>query len=157
MSNVNRVTLLGRLGKDPEIRHTADGNTVATISLATSFKSKGKEETTEWHRVVAFERLAEIIDQYVRKGNRLYVEGYLKTRKWEDKQGVEKYTTEIVAQSIQLIDKNNDAADDDEPQEERRPAAHKPAGKAASRNSMADMDDDIPFDNPYRGMKSYVV
>lgn len=101
MSGVNKVIILGRIGQDPEIRFMPNGNAVANISVATSEKWKDKQtgqqqESTEWHRVVVFGKLAEICGEYLRKGSEVYFEGKLKTRKWTDQQGVEKYTTEII-------------------------------------------------------------
>jgi single-strand DNA-binding protein len=113
--SINKVILVGNLGRDPEIRSTQDGQRIATFSLATSEswrdKSSGeRREKTEWHRVVIFnERLVEVVEKYVKKGSKLYVEGSLQTRKWNDNQGVEKYTTEIVIQrfngDIQMLDR----------------------------------------------------
>jgi single-strand DNA-binding protein len=108
MASLNKVMIIGNLGRDPEVRYTADGAAIANISLATtsSWKDKNsgeKKEETEWHRVVFYNKLAEIVGQYAKKGRPLYVEGRLKTRKWTDKDGVEKYTTEIVADQMQLL------------------------------------------------------
>ena len=105
---VNRVIILGNLGNDPEVRATTTGSRVATISVATSEswtdKNTGqKQEKTEWHRVVFFNRLAEIVEQYLHKGSQVYVEGRLQTRKWQDQNGQDKYTTEIVANEMQML------------------------------------------------------
>ena len=105
---VNKVILLGHLGNDPEVRYTAAGAAVATVSLATNSATKDKQtgewrDMTEWHRVVFFDRLAEIVGQYLRKGSQVYVEGRLKTRKWQDNSGQDRYTTEIVAQEMQMV------------------------------------------------------
>src|SRR5208337_2885440 len=106
MSSLNKVQLIGRLGQSPDVRHTQTGGKVVTLSLATSEHWKDKatnerKEKTEWHRVVIFnERLAEIAESYLRKGSQVYIEGQLQTRKWTDKNGVEKYTTEIVLQKF---------------------------------------------------------
>ncbi|MCS7278656.1 MAG: single-stranded DNA-binding protein [Thermodesulfobacteriaceae bacterium] len=105
--SVNKVLLLGRLGADPEIRYTLDGKPVAVFRIATNeviIKDGEKEVLTEWHRIVAFGRLAEICGEYLNKGTRIYVEGKLRTRKFEDKQGNIKYVTEIVAQNLQILD-----------------------------------------------------
>ena len=113
MAGVNKVIILGNLGNDPEVRYMPNGEPVANISIATSEtwndKNTGeKREKTEWHRVVAYRRTAEIIGQYTRKGSKLYVEGKLQTRKWTDKNGVDRYTTEIIADSVQLLDSRRD-------------------------------------------------
>ena len=109
MAGVNKVILIGNLGNDPDMRYMPNGEPVANISIATSEtwndKNTGeKREKTEWHRVVAYRRTAEIIDQYTRKGSKLYVEGRLQTRKWTDQSGQQRYTTEIVADNIQMLD-----------------------------------------------------
>ncbi len=108
MSGVNKVIILGRLGKDPEIRYTGEGTAVCNFSLATSEqwkdKSTGeKKEKTEWHRVVVFGKVAELCNQYLSKGRQAYVEGRLETRSWDNKEGVKQYTTEIKASSVQFI------------------------------------------------------
>ncbi|MEK8051695.1 single-stranded DNA-binding protein [Ideonella sp. DXS22W] len=108
MASVNKVILIGNLGRDPEVRYTPSGSAVCNVSLATTrnWKSKDsgeRQEETEWHRVVFFDRLAEIAGEYLKKGRPVYVEGRLKTRKWTDKDGVEKYTTEIFAETMQLL------------------------------------------------------
>src|SRR5258708_7376718 len=150
MASVNRVIVLGNLGRDPETRYTPDGASVTTVSIATtsSWKDKNtgeKREETEWHRVVFFGRIAEIASEYLRKGSACYVEGRLKTRKWTDKDGVEKYTTEIVADQIQLLGKKSDdggqRGEDTRASEPARQAGPKPAPKQAAR---IDDGDDIP-------------
>jgi single-strand DNA-binding protein len=137
---VNKVIVLGNLGKDPEVRYTQSGTAVATLSLATtrSYKDKNDErvEETEWHRVVLFGRTAEIAGEYVRKGEPLFVEGYLKTRKWTDKEGVEKYTTEIVGDNIQLLG-GKKGGGDEKPAQRSKPAQ--------TQRQIAEEDDDIPF------------
>jgi single-strand DNA-binding protein len=157
MASVNKVILIGNLGRDPETRYTADGAAITNITLATtdSWKDKAtgeKKEQTEWHRVVFFNRLAEIAGEYLKKGRPVYVEGRLRTRKWQDKEGQDRYTTEVVADVMQMLGSREGAgsAPDLEggAEESSRPAprAAKPvatAGKPAS--SMADLDDDIPF------------
>lgn len=144
MSSFQQVTLLGNVGRDPEVRYSSNGNAIANLSVATSRKWKSQDgerhEETEWHRLTAFGRQAEIIGEYVRKGNRLFITGYLKTRKWEDKDGVERYTTEIIVENFQLLDRND--GEQSEPVE--RPAA-KPAAKP-KQQALPDADDeDIPF------------
>ena len=108
MSSLNRATLIGNLGRDPEIRYTPDGTAVANVSIATTIRYKDKkgerQERTEWHRVSAFDRLAKVFEEYTGKGARVYVEGPLQTRKWTDKQGIERYTTQIAANKIVLLD-----------------------------------------------------
>src|SRR5579872_2810951 len=106
---VNKVILIGNMGGDPEVRYMPAGGAVANITIATSESWKDKQsgeaqERTEWHRVVFFNRLAEIVSEYLRKGSKVYVEGSLRTRKWTDKNGVERYTTEIVANEMQMLD-----------------------------------------------------
>ena len=111
MSSVNKAILVGRLGRDPEVRYTGSGQAVANLSLATAERFKDKQgeyqERTEWHRITAWGRLAEIVQQYTHKGSMIYVEGRIETRKYE-KDGVERYSTEIVAQSIQLLGSKGD-------------------------------------------------
>ena len=114
MAGVNKVIILGNLGNDPEMRYMPNGEPVANLSIATSEtwndKNTGeKREKTEWHRVVAYRRTAEIIGQYTRKGSKLYVEGKLQTRKWTDNNGVDRYITEIIADSVQLLDSRGDS------------------------------------------------
>jgi len=107
MSGVNKVILIGRLGSDPELRYTSNGNPVASLSVATSEKWKDKEgqpqEKTEWHRIVLWSRLAELAGQYLSKGRQVYIEGKLQTRKWDDKDGQTRYTTEIVGNQLQFL------------------------------------------------------
>lgn len=114
MASVNRVTILGNAGRDPEVRYAANGTAVVNVSLATSrnWKDKAgeKQEETEWHRVVAYDKLAEIIGQYVKKGSSIYVEGRLKTRKWQDKDGKDVYTTEVIAEQMQLLGGRDESA-----------------------------------------------
>ena len=113
MAGVNKAIILGNLGNDPEVRYMPNGEPVANLSIATSEtwndnNTGEKREKTEWHRVVAYRRTAEIIGQYTRKGSKLYVEGKLQTRKWTDNNGVDRYTTEIIADSVQLLDSRGD-------------------------------------------------
>ena len=110
---VNRALLIGNLGADPEVRYTPNGSAVANVTLATSSawrdKSSGDlQERTEWHRIVFFNRLAEIVGEYLHKGSKIYIEGSLRTRKWQDKSGVERYTTEIIANEMQILDSRRD-------------------------------------------------
>ena len=108
MASVNKVIIIGNLGRDPEVRYTANGNAMCNVTIATSrqWKSKDsgeKNEETEWHRVVLYDRLAEIAGEYLKKGRPVYIEGRLKTRKWQDKEGKDVYTTEIIAETMQLL------------------------------------------------------
>ncbi len=146
MGNLNKVMLIGRLGADPEVRYTQNNTAVATLSLATSDRYKDSngewQETTEWHRVVAWGRLAEICQQYTNKGSQIYVEGSLQTRSWEDREGQKRYTTEIKAQSIQLLDSKesgqgtNTSAGRD---------TQRPEPATSSATTPFDEDDDLPF------------
>jgi single-strand DNA-binding protein len=162
MASVNKVILVGNLGKDPEVRYLPSGDAVANITLATSSKYKNKTgemvEETEWHRVTFFGKLAEIVGQYLKKGRSVYVEGRIKTRKYTDKDGVEKYATDIIANEMQMLGGREGAGEpsggDDEGGGYSRPAAParpapvaRPAPAAAAKPSSGfdDMDDDIPF------------
>jgi single-strand DNA-binding protein len=140
VSDLNKVMLIGRLGADPETRYTQSGKAVTNIRIATSEKWKDKasgdkKEKTEWHSIIAFERLGEILAEYTRKGSQIYVEGKLQTRKWQDKEGKDRYTTEVIAHSVQLLTKP-----------EAKPAApvqQRPAAKPPVDDGG--FDDDIPF------------
>lgn len=168
MASVNKVILVGNCGRDPEVRYTANGAAICNISLATSRQWKDKttgdrQEETEWHRVVFYDRLAEIAGEYVKKGRSVYVEGRLKTRKWTDKDGVEKYTTEVVADQMQLLGSREGGGmgggmgggdmDEARPARSAAPARSAPAPRPSSAPAPAqraatgfdDMDDDIPF------------
>lgn len=147
MASVNRVTLLGNLGRDPETRATPSGAQVCNVTIATSrsWKDKAtseKVEETEWHRVVFYDRLAEIAGEYLKKGKPVYVEGRLKTRKWTDKDGVEKYTTEIVAESMQLLGGREDG--DAKPATRPAPQRQSAAPAKQSAGGFDDLDD-IPY------------
>ncbi|MEO7742911.1 MAG: single-stranded DNA-binding protein [Usitatibacter sp.] len=164
MASVNKVILIGNLGRDPETRYMPDGGAITNISIATTdtWKDKAgeKQEKTEWHRVAFFGKLAEIAGEYLKKGSQVYVEGRLQTRKWQDKEGVDKYTTEIVADRMQMLgsrqgmgggggDRERDAGGDREGAGAgaSRPAAAKPAAKPAGKpgGKFDDFEDDIPF------------
>jgi single-strand DNA-binding protein len=161
MASVNKVIIVGNLGRDPEVRYTPNGSAVCNVTVATSRVRKNKDsgeksEDTEWHRIVFFDKLAEIAGEYLKKGRSVYVEGRLQTRKWQDKDGVEKYTTEIVATEMQMLGSREGmgggASDDGGGSSYERPApASRPAGAAANRpaakssSGFSDMDDDIPF------------
>ena len=157
MASVNKVIIVGNLGRDPETRYAPEGGAITNISVATTDQWKDKtsgekQERTEWHRVVFFNRLAEIAGEYLKKGRSVYVEGRLKTRKWQDKDGVEKYTTEIIATEMQMLGSREGmgggAVADDGGYERPAPAS-RPAAAAANRpapkSGFSDMDDDIPF------------
>lgn len=139
MASVNKVILVGNLGADPEVRYAPSGTAVANFSLATTDqwtnKEGGKEEKTEWHRIVAFGRLGEICGEYLHKGKQVYVEGRLQTRSWEDREGVKRYTTEIVANTMQMLGpKGKDGNTADRMGE--RPPVDEP---------LSIPDDEIPF------------
>jgi single-strand DNA-binding protein len=170
MASVNKVILIGNLGRDPEVRYTPSGSAVCNVTLATTRSWKSKEsgekmEETEWHRIVFYDRLAEIAGEYLKKGRSIYVEGRLKTRKWTDKDGAEKYTTEVIAQEMNMLGSREGMGGGGGGAEEegggysersapQRPApASRPAAQAATRpaapqksaTSFDTMDDDIPF------------
>ncbi len=150
---INKVILVGNLGKDPEVRYSPGGQAVANITLATSesWKDKNtgdKQERTEWHRVVFFGRLAEIAGEYLKKGAQIYVEGRLQTRKWQDKEGKDRYTTEIVAGEMQMLGSRSGAgqpSDASYNQDQAAETAGSRAGAKAPAGGAADFDDDIPF------------
>ena len=150
MASINRVTLIGNLGRDPEIRYLPSGDPVANVTIATSSKYKGKDgnmvEETEWHRVTFFGKLAEIVGQYLKKGRPVYVEGRIKTRKFTDKDGVEKYATDIIANEMQMLGERQDSGDD-APQQAQRPAPQSAQRQAPRPSSgFEDFDDEpIPF------------
>jgi single-strand DNA-binding protein len=141
MSSVNRVIIVGNLGKDPEIRYTSAGKPIANLAVATSetWKDKNtgeKQERTEWHRVTVFDKLAEIVGQYLKKGSKIYLEGKLQTRKWQDKDGQDRYTTEILGSEMKMLSAKGEG--------ESRAAPAQAASEPA-RNSGNDFEDDIPF------------
>jgi single-strand DNA-binding protein len=147
--SVNKVILVGNLGKDPEIRRTQDGRPIANLSVATSDSWRDKatgerREKTEWHRVVIFnEGLAKVAEQYLKKGSKVYLEGQLQTRKWQDQPGQDKYTTEVVLQAFNSRVIMLDRADDNEADDEAIKPKRKPATAGAGKRG--DMDDEIPF------------
>ncbi len=149
---INKVILVGNLGNDPDIRYTAGGAAVANISVATTDSWKDKEtgeqqDRTEWHRVVFFARLAEVVGEYLRKGSQVYIEGRLQTRKWQDKSGNDRYSTEIVANEMQMLGGRGGGGQSNEqapPPMSENPADSRPAAApAAAGNDF--VDDDIPF------------
>jgi single-strand DNA-binding protein len=147
MASVNKVILVGHLGADPEMRHTSSGDPVCTLSVATSekYKNRGGElqTTTEWHKVVLFRRLAEIANQYLRKGSSAYFEGQLKTRKWTDKSGLERYTTEVEANELKLLDRQESPAEVVKPVVAVKERVVAP--KSSYPPTVVDDDFDIPF------------
>ena len=159
MASVNKVILIGNLGRDPETRYTADGAAVTNITIATSDRWKDKatgemKEATEWHKVAFFGRLAEIAGEYLKKGRPVYVEGKLRTRKWQDKEGQDRYTTEVIADNMQMLGSREGmgggASDFDGGEDTRAPARSSAASSGARTAgkptpSVAEMDDDIPF------------
>ena len=159
MASVNKVILLGNLGRDPETRYTTGGDAVTNLSIATSeqWKDKNgdKQERTEWHRVVLFGRQAEVAGEYLKKGRSVYIEGRLQTRKYNDKDGVEKYSTEIVGDRMQLLGGPRDGGGggDDEGSGGGRPAPRSSGGGAprpggapsGGSRKNDDLEDDIPF------------
>ena len=171
MASVNKVILIGNLGKDPEVRYTPSGTAVVNISIATTRNWKNKDsgdkmEETEWHRITAYDRLAEIIGEYLRKGSSVYIEGRLKTRKYEDKDKVERYVTEVIAEEMRMLgsrDRDGGNQGGGEPQQRTQPqsrgsqAPQQRSGQTQQRqqpqrqqggggsSGFDDMDDDIPF------------
>lgn len=146
MASVNKVIIVGNVGRDPETRYMPNGEAVTNIAVATteSWKDKNsgdKKESTEWHRITFYRKLAEIAGQYLKKGSSVYIEGKLQTRKWTDKDGVERYTTEIIADTMQMLGGKQDGASN----AQKEPANQKPAEKPSSGGAFSDMDDDIPF------------
>lgn len=151
---VNKVILIGNLGRDPEVRYTANGMAVANVTLATSEAWKDKQngemqERTEWHRVVFYQRLAEIVGEYLRKGSKIFIEGRLRTSKWQDKNtGQDRYTTEIIADNMQMLDSKGGGAAlataDSAPIYEKAPAVVNAAPETAPALSD-NFDDDVPF------------
>ncbi len=146
---VNKVILIGNLGRDPETRAMPSGMTVCNLNIATSESWKDRQtgeqqERTEWHRVVLFNRLAEVAAEYLHKGSQVYIEGSLRTRKWQDKQGVERYTTEIVANEMQMLGSRGAGAGGTAPEGARERVEAEPVG-AETGGERDEFDDDIPF------------
>ena len=148
---VNKVILIGNLGNDPEIRYTASGAAVANISLATAESWRDKEsgeqqERTEWHRIVFFGRLAEIVGEYLKKGSQIYVEGRLQTRKWQDKEGNDRYSTEIVANEMQMLGSRGGSGGSSSASYEQPASKNESApAKSSNKSTEDEFDDDIPF------------
>jgi single-strand DNA-binding protein len=158
MASVNKVILIGNLGRDPEVRYTPSGSAVCNLRIATTrtWKSRDsgeRQEETEWHSVVLYDRQAEVAGEYLKKGRSVYIEGRLKTRKWQDKDGNDRYTTEVVAEEMKMLGGREGMGGGDEggggyAREERSaPAPKPPASRPASKPATGfdDMDDDIPF------------
>jgi len=163
---LNKVTLIGNLGADPEVRYMPTGGAVTNISLATTFRWKDKQsgerkDNTEWHRVVFFNRLAEVVGEYLRKGSQVYVEGRLQTRKWQDKDGIDRYSTEIIATEMQMLGSRSggtaplgNTANENPSYSKNSPSASPSSAKPTASPAMPsspppaayeDFDDDIPF------------
>jgi single-strand DNA-binding protein len=156
MASVNKVILVGNLGADPETRYLPSGDAVANVRLATTDKYKDKatgemKELTEWHRVSFFGRLAEIVNEYLKKGASIYIEGRIRTRKWQDQSGQDRYSTEIVADQMQMLGGKREGGDSDgyerSPRQQQGQGGGQPRNqqRAPSGGSFDQMDDDIPF------------
>jgi single-strand DNA-binding protein len=138
MASLNKVMIIGHLGADPDVRYSQNNTAIATLSVATNERYKDQngewQESTEWHRIVAFGRIAEVCQEYLKKGSKVYVEGSLQTRSWEDKEGVKKYTTEIKARTLFMLDGKGDSQ------------SMEPASSVASAvHDQNSADDDLPF------------
>lgn len=150
MTSINKAIIIGRVGKDPEVRYLSSGKAVTNLSVATteSWKDKegNKQEATEWHRVVFYDKLAEIVGQYCKKGGLIYVEGKLKTKKWQDKEGRDCYTTEINADTMKLLGGNQEGKQEERKKPEPKRHGDRPGG-AFNKPSTGfdDMDSDIPW------------
>lgn len=146
MASVNKVILVGNLGKDPETRYMANGDAVTNITVATTEtwkdKSGEKQERTEWHRCTFYRKLAEIAAEYLHKGSSVYVEGKLETRKWTDKAGVERYTTEIIASDMKML--GGKPSSESQPRQQEKQFSGG-AATGAPKAGFSDMEDDIPF------------
>ncbi len=156
---VNKVILVGNLGRDPEVRYTPNGGAIANITIATTDQWKDKQtgqnqDRTEWHRVVMFGRLGEIAGEYLKKGSQVYIEGRLQTRKWQDKDGSDRYTTEIVANEMQMLGGGGrgGSSSAEFPQEQGGQTAQSvpqsqsaPQAQGSGRSNFDEFDDDIPF------------
>ena len=151
MPSLNKVILIGRCGRDPEVRRATLGDAIANISIATSKRFKDKvtgetREETEWHRIVMFGSLAEITEQYVRKGRLLYIEGSLRTRKWTDQTEQERYTTEIIANTMKLLDRKDALPAQSTPDDYAKASGRGNVSAQSARSaSLEELADDIPF------------
>jgi len=150
---VNKVILVGNLGQDPEVKYMQNGKAVANLSIATSEswndQQGQKQERTEWHRLTAYDKLAEIIGEYVKKGSKIYVEGKLQTRKWQDQQGQDRYTTEVIINQMQMLDGKKDGGQQAQQQQQRQlqqqPRQQAPQQAPVNNAPQIDFDSDIPF------------
>ncbi len=152
---INKVILIGNLGADPEVRFMPSGDAATTLSIATSEAWKDKQtgetkERTEWHKVALFKRLAEIAGEYLKKGSKVYIEGSLRTRKWQDKNGADHYTTEVVGAELQMLDSRGGANTPDNNQDNYSSSSSsnnnsRPQNSTPASANTADLDDDIPF------------
>jgi single-strand DNA-binding protein len=149
MASVNKVILIGNLGRDPEVRYMPSGDAMVNINLATTDnwrdKNGEKQEKTEWHRVVMFGKVAEIAGEYLKKGSQAYFEGRLQTRKWTDKEGQERYTTEIVADRMQMLGSRSGGSARSMPEADDRAGASPAAASSQDAGGIDDLEDDIPF------------
>lgn len=153
MPSINKVIIVGNLGRDPETRYMPSGDAIANIAVATSYKTKDRntgeqKEVTEWHRIAFFGRLAEIVSQYLRKGASVYVEGHLQTRKYTDKDGIERYATDIIAENMQMLGghpANDSDAGAKPPQSASDRSAPTKAVRPRPAHADADLNDQIPF------------
>lgn len=154
MASVNKVILVGHLGRDPENRYLPSGEQVTSIAIATTDRWRDKatgeqKEQTEWHRISFFGKLAEIAGQYLKKGSQVYVEGRIRTRKYTDREGIERYATEIIGDTMQMLGSKQDGST--QPAGTKRPAQHnsyaeaKQTGRRPAQTAQPDLDDDIPF------------
>jgi single-strand DNA-binding protein len=154
---INKVILIGNLGQDPEVKFMPNGNAVTNVTIATSESWKDKNtgeqvDKTEWHRVVFFRRLAEIVGEYLKKGSKVYIEGKLQTRKWQDQSGNDRYTTEIVANEMQMLDSRGGGGGDYNKPPSNKASGDQSSGQASNKQPATaaaggfdDFDDDIPF------------
>ncbi|MFK3558300.1 single-stranded DNA-binding protein [Pasteurella multocida] len=150
MAGVNKVIIVGNLGNDPEIRTMPNGDLVANISVATSESwidknTNERKEVTEWHSIMFYRRQAEICEKYLKKGSKVYVEGKLKTRKWQDQNGQDRYTTEIQGDVLQMLDSRQDSQPQQAQAPQNNPYANAKAGKPAQQQADSFEDDNIPF------------
>ena len=149
MAGLNKVILIGNLGRDPELRYTKDGHAVANFTLATTEsipkQDGGREDRTEWHRIVAWRKLAEICGEYLSKGKQIYLEGRIQTREWEDKDGNKRWTTEIVARNMQMLGRRSEGAGTGEPSGEDSGPTDISGSSDSGPTNVSGSSDDIPF------------
>jgi single-strand DNA-binding protein len=167
---INKVIIVGNIGGDPDVRYMPNGNAVTNVTIATSETWKDKQtgqnqERTEWHRAIFFNRLGEIAGEYLRKGSKIYVEGSLRTRKWQAQDGTDRYTTEIVVSDMQMLDSRNNqqgVQQQQAPQNNQQSAPQQRPGNGTKQSLSHqgpppdNFDDDIPFFNPYKGKENVV-